>query len=143
MPPLLTGSLHLDRLTVPITNLPDRLQGLKIIQLSDFHYDRLSLSEDLLNEAIVTANQASPDLIVLTGDFISYQPDPIYPLAQRLKALRSRYGTFAVLGNHDLLDRKSRIKITAALGRAEIPVLWNEVRYPCGSWTAGFLVEGI
>jgi hypothetical protein len=153
---LWTGSLHLDRLTLPIVNLPQHLDGMKVVQMSDFHYDvkkydvkkydagkyagkysgGIMLPDELLWQAIVATNQANPDLIFLTGDFINYKPDPIYRLAEQLKALRSRYGIFAVLGNHDLIGRTSRAEITDALTKAEIQVLWNQVVYPCGDQLA-------
>jgi uncharacterized protein len=141
MPPrlltsLFTGGLQVDQITLPIANLPDRLQGLKIVQMSDLHYDPMMLSEDLLQAAIVATNQTNPDLIVLTGDFIAHKPEPIYALTKRLQALRSRYGVFAVLGNHDLIYRHSRSTITDALTKVDIPVLWNQVVYPCGEGLA-------
>jgi uncharacterized protein len=126
------GRLQVDRLTCTIADLPPALDGMTVVQMSDFHYDGLLLSEDLLREAIVATNQANPDLIFLTGDFISHAPGPIAQLAPQLQALRSRYGTFAVLGNHDLLNPRSRTQITEALTEAEITVLWNQVVYPCG-----------
>jgi uncharacterized protein len=132
------GSLQIDRLTIPIANLPPHLHGMTIAQMSDFHYDGngrdggLMLADALLQQAIVAANQARPDLIFLTGDFISHRPAPIYQLAPKLAALRSRYGIFAVLGNHDLIERTSRAEITTALTKADIQVLWNQVVYPCG-----------
>jgi uncharacterized protein len=130
--PIGTGDLQIDRLTVTIADLPPHLHGMKIVQLSDIHYDPLMMPEDLLQQAIVATNQANPDLIVLTGDFVAHDPAPIKPLAQRLKALRSRYGIFAVLGNHDLIYARSRPAITAALTAVDIQVLWNQVVYPCG-----------
>ncbi len=134
---LLTGALQVDRLTVPIANLPSHLAGLKVVQLSDFHYDGgLMLTDDLLQQAIAATNRVQPDLIFLTGDFISHQPEPIHRLAQQLQSLRSRYGVFAVLGNHDLIYPHSRAIITAALTQADIPVLWNQVVYPCGDGLA-------
>ncbi len=132
--------IQVDRLTIPIRNLPDRLRGLKIVQMSDFHYDGLFLKEDLLNDAIVAANQAQADLIVLTGDFVSRKTDWIAALAAQLARLRSRYGTFAVLGNHDLIMPYARRDIIAALHAVDIPVLWNEVVYPCGN---GFALVGL
>jgi len=44
----------------------------------------------------------SPDIILLTGDFVEYAPEPIEDLAQNyLGKLHSRFGVYAVLGNHD------------------------------------------
>jgi uncharacterized protein len=129
---LLPTQLQIDRHTIPIRQLPDRLRGLTIVQLSDFHDDGRLLSPTLREAAIVAANQAQADLILLTGDFISRDPRPIKALAQQLRRLRSRYGTFAVLGNHDLIYPHARRDVTQALTAADIPVLWNQVVYPCG-----------
>lgn len=68
---LLTGPLSVEKLTVAIADLPDELQGTKLVQLSDFHYDGLRLSEEMLAQAIAATNEAEPDLIVLTGDYVT------------------------------------------------------------------------
>ncbi|NCJ07397.1 metallophosphoesterase [Synechococcales cyanobacterium C] len=129
---LLGGSLRVERLTVPIRNLPPALAGLQIAQLSDLHFDGLRLSERLLHQAIAATNAAKPDLVVLTGDYVTDEPDPIYGLADHLRSLQSRLGTYAILGNHDLLYARSQPMITKALGDVDIRVLWDEVIYPFG-----------
>ena len=130
---LLTGKLRVDDLTIPIANLPANLSGTKIVQLTDFHYDGVRLSEWLLEEAIAAANEAEADLIFLTGDFITYDPAPIHDLVQRLKKLQSRMGIYAVLGNHDHYYPGAKIKVANALNNAGIRVLYNEAIYPLGS----------
>ena len=132
-----TGPLTLERQQIQIRNLPLRLRGLRIIQLSDFHFDGIGLSETLLAQAIARANAQSPDLICLTGDYVTADPSPIHRLAPSLANLRSTYGTYAVLGNHDLAHRGSRQTITKALTQAGIRVLWNEVAYPFGQGPGG------
>ncbi|NJK67890.1 MAG: metallophosphoesterase [Microcoleus sp. CSU_2_2] len=129
---LLTGKLRVDYLTIPIANLPANLSGTKIVQLTDFHYDGVRLSEWLLEEAIALANEAEPDLICLTGDFITYEPAPIYDLVQRLKHLQSRVGIYAVLGNHDHYCPGAKTEIANILNSADIRVLYNEAIYPLG-----------
>jgi uncharacterized protein len=129
---ILTGPLKVETITVPITNLPSPLNGLKIVQLSDFHYDGQRLSESLLAAAITATNAVSPDLIMLTGDYVTDDPTPIHALAHHLKSLQSRSGIFAVLGNHDLCYRQSKVWITEALSTIDIQVLWNQVAYPLG-----------
>lgn len=129
---LLTGQLQVDRLELPIADLPAHLNGTKLVQLSDFHWDGLRLSQALLEEAISASNREVPDLIVLTGDFVTTDPEPIHELTQYLKRLQSRHGIYAILGNHDLYYRSSRSRITQALEQAGIPVLWNQIVYPLG-----------
>ncbi len=129
---ILSGALSIEKLTVAIANLPVSLQGTKIVQLSDLHYDGLRLSEKMLEQAISVANEAEADLIVLTGDYVTDDPSPIHQLVLRLKSLQSRAGVYAVLGNHDLYHRNSKAEITQALTGVGIHVLWNQIAYPLG-----------
>ena len=129
---LLTGKLSVEKLTVNIPGLPASLQGTRLVQMSDFHYDGLRLSEQLLAQSIATCNQLEPDLILLTGDYVTDDPAPINKLVLRLKYLQSRLGIYAVLGNHDIHYCHSQTEITSALTRVGIKVLWNEISYPFG-----------
>lgn len=128
-----SGSLKVEQVTVAIADLPTSLQGTKLVQLSDLHYDGRKLSEQMLAAAIEASNQAEPDLVLLTGDYITDDPKPIYPLVQRLKHLQSRAGIYGILGNHDHYYRHSKAEITKALTSIGVQVLWNELAYPLGS----------
>lgn len=138
--PILTGPLTLERHQITIADLPLRLRGLRIVQLSDFHFDGVQLTEALLEQAIALVNAQAPDLICLTGDFVTQLPEPIERLTPHLGQLRSTYGTYAVLGNHDLIYRRSRQVISAALARAGVSVLWNDIAYP---WGEGLALVGL
>jgi uncharacterized protein len=129
---LLSGPLSTEKLTVKIAGLPAPLEGQKLVQLSDFHYDGLRLSEDLLQKAIATSNKAEPDLVLLTGDYVTDEPKPIHELILRLKHLQSRCGIYAILGNHDIHYKHAKAEITDALTSIGIHVLWNEIAYPLG-----------
>ncbi len=133
MYPVLTGSLLVEHVTISIRNLPPRLQGTKIVQLSDFHYEGWGLSEKLLSRAIGASNKAEPDLVLLTGDYITKDPTRIHQLAAKLKYLQSRAGIYAIFGNHDLL---SRPQIADAFTPIGIKILWNQITYPLGSGLA-------
>jgi uncharacterized protein len=129
---ILSGALSIEKLTVAIANLPPSLQGTKLVQLSDLHYDGLRLSEKMLEQAIAVTNEAEPDLIVLTGDYVTDDPLPIHQLVLRLKYLESRAGVYAVLGNHDIYYHNSKAEITQALTSVGIHVLWNQIAHPLG-----------
>ncbi len=133
MRPLFVGPLTVDSLKIPIRDLPERLRGTVIVQLSDFHYDGKRLSEQLLADAIATIPTINPDLVVFTGDFITDEPDPIYDLAARLRPIASSFPTYAILGNHDNYWPMARGIITAALTDININVLWNQIAYPLGN----------
>jgi hypothetical protein len=129
---ILSGPLSVEKLTVAIADLPRSLQGTKLVQLSDFHYDGRCLSEQMLSQAITASNEAEPDLVLLTGDYVTDDPAPIHQLVLRLKHLQSRAGIYAVLGNHDIRYSGSKTEITTALNSIGIHVLWNEIAYPLG-----------
>ncbi len=136
----IAGALSVEQLKVPIRGLPIALDGLKVVQLSDFHFDGVRLSERLLEEAIAVTNAAHPDAIFLTGDYVTDDPRPIYPLAQHLKALKSEWGCYAILGNHDLCQPESQKMVTHAMTEVGIRVLWDETIYPFG---AGLALVGL
>ncbi|MBD2629724.1 metallophosphoesterase [Trichormus variabilis] len=129
---LLSGPLSTEKLTVKIAGLPASLQGIKLVQMSDFHYDGVRLSDKMLERAIALSNQEQPDLVLLTGDYITTTPEPIHQLAKNLKHLESRCGVYAVLGNHDICYVNSKSEVTKALTNIGIHVLWNEIAYPLG-----------
>ncbi|MEN9215778.1 MAG: metallophosphoesterase [Gloeomargarita sp. HHBFW_bins_162] len=128
----LAGSLRVERVTVAMRGLPTALAGLRLVQLSDFHFDGLRLSQSLLDSALEATQSAQPDLIMLTGDYVTDDPSPIGELAGYLGQLRATYGIYAVLGNHDIEWPESRRVITEALTHVGIHVLWNQVAYPVG-----------
>lgn len=130
---LLSGPLSIEKLTVKIADLPASLQGKKLVQMSDFHYDGWCLSTAMLKKAIAVTNQAEPDLVLLTGDYVNDNPKPIHKLALHLKNIQSRAGIYAILGNHDICYQYSRREITETLNNIGIKVLWNEIAYPFGS----------
>src|SRR5215831_17450933 len=130
--------LAIERQQIFLQRLPKTLEGLRIVHLSDLHYGPLTNSEHL-ERAIEAANDLHPDLIALTGDYISQ--DRIYaePCAELVGRLRARHGVYAVLGNH---DHWTDAELIADLFRAEgVQVLINEgfrLDVDAGSfWLAG------
>lgn len=125
---------RLVRLEVPLARLHAVFDGFTIAQLSDFHYDE-RFSAVPIRKGVEIVNQLKPDLVVLTGDFVtipmffgSYQNKTrsaavIEPCAQLLSRLEPRIGTFAILGNHDAESDVPRI--VATLQASNIPVLRN------------------
>ncbi len=108
---------HLVQLSIPINRLSAAWDGLRIAQLSDFHYDA-DFSEVPLRKAIEILNRLYPDLIVLTGDFVTAPTfsankkraaEAIDPCAQLLAQLKAKLGLFACLGNHDAATDPKRI----------------------------------
>jgi len=117
-----------------LPRLPEAFDGFTIAQLSDFHYDG-HLGWIPIQRAVEIVNSISPDLVVLSGDFVtaSFLVDFIHderksameaePCAKLLSGLRSGLGSLAILGNHDV-NTDPRI-VTAALESHGITVLRN------------------
>lgn len=82
-----------------LPNLPQGLDGLRIGHLSDLHLGH-PFADRNSRWAVEQVMGASPDLIVFTGDFVSY-PEPIADLAAIAAPLRAPLGIYAVPGNHD------------------------------------------
>lgn len=115
--------LSIERQEIFLRRLPKRLDGLRIVHLSDFHYGPM-VNPDHLRRAVQAANELSPDLIALTGDYISQDRAYAAPCAEVIGKLRARHGIYAVLGNH---DHWTDAALIADLFRAEdVRVLINE-----------------
>ncbi|MEM7759990.1 MAG: metallophosphoesterase [Cyanobacteria bacterium P01_A01_bin.40] len=137
---IITEPIAVEKIAIAIKNLPPRLSGTKIVQLSDLHYDGVRLATETLEQAIALSNKANPDLVLITGDFITDNPQPIQELAMQLKKLTSKHGVFGCLGNHDLVPPASGGIIIKALAKINLKILWNEVVYPLG---AGLAIAGL
>ncbi len=115
--------LSIERQDIYLLRLPRKLDGLRIVHLSDFHYGPM-VNPEHLERAVKTANELRPDLIALTGDYISQDRGYAAPCAEVVGKLRARHGVYAVLGNH---DHWTDATLIADLFRAEgIRVLINE-----------------
>jgi len=85
---------------VPITDLPPTLDGLRIVHLSDIHIGDF-LPRAALRRAIDLINAVQPDLVVLTGDLITTEHDPLEDAVAELSRLRVPLGVWACHGNHE------------------------------------------
>jgi predicted MPP superfamily phosphohydrolase len=94
------SSLSLERVEIECPRLPKKLDGLKIIHLSDIHHSPFTNIEHI-ERTIKVANRLKPDMFLLTGDYVSHEKKYVGPVAKVLGTLKSEFGTYACLGNHD------------------------------------------
>ncbi len=73
---------------------------LRVVQVSDIH-SGLFMSPARIRLCAEAVQQLQPDLFVLTGDFISNSMAYLAPCVKEMARVRARYGSFAVLGNHE------------------------------------------
>lgn len=118
------------RKEVLLKRWPARMDGFNIALLSDFHYDAI-FSVHPIQSAVEMVNRARPDLVLLTGDFVTSPPfgdrsrglADAEPCAQLLQNLQATHGRWAVMGNHDVIAGTPQV--TAALRAAGLAVLSN------------------
>lgn len=116
------------RRTIHLAGLPDSFAGFRIAQLSDIHFEEFT-EPFFLEEAVHRINRIRPDLVALTGDFVSNGPLPTHlsiGWSHHCARILDRLSCplrYAVLGNHDVLV--NAIAITEALVSNHIPVLSN------------------
>ncbi|MEW5826128.1 MAG: metallophosphoesterase [Candidatus Bipolaricaulota bacterium] len=108
---------------VAVRGLPASFEGFTVLHLSDLHLDSRPGAQNL-EQAIAVAASIQPDLIAITGDFVSGFRGAGFEIIARLDALDAPHGVVAVLGNHDMAAGSGRIE--AELGVAGVRVLRNE-----------------
>lgn len=73
---------------------------LRVVQVSDIH-SGLFMTPSRMRHCAEAVQRLQPDLFVLTGDYISNSMAYLTPCVEEMARVRARYGSFAVLGNHE------------------------------------------
>ena len=116
----LSYDLRVEPREVELPHWPHELDGLRVAHLSDIHVGGGMTRERLLHMAELV-QQAQPDLVLHTGDFLTHREgDFDSPLYEALARIRAPYGQWACLGNHDYDDPA---RITRRLGDAGVGLL--------------------
>ena len=93
--------MEITELALELPGLPEAFDGYRIAHISDLHVGTWLKSHGLV-QAVEQVNAQSPDLVAITGDFVTSHPEDHAPsIIEALKALTPRDGILAVLGNHD------------------------------------------
>jgi uncharacterized protein len=112
-----------------LQNLPASFEGFRVVQISDIHFEEYT-EPFFLRRVVREINSLSPDLVLLTGDYISMGPlrkrftrHALRRCAEILQdiACPRRFGA---MGNHDVFLGEA--EIGPALADARIPLLINE-----------------
>jgi hypothetical protein len=91
----------IERVDVPVANLPPELDGLRIAQLSDIHIGDYMPPHEIAR-AVDMANALHPDISFVTGDFVSSVGDPLDVCITELSRLRAPLGVWGCNGNHEI-----------------------------------------
>ncbi|MEQ1883602.1 MAG: metallophosphoesterase [Bryobacteraceae bacterium] len=85
---------------IVIPNLPQDLDNLRLVQLTDIHLSPF-LSKADLERAVAMANETKAHVALVTGDLITRAGDPLDDCLDALQNLRADAGVFGCMGNHE------------------------------------------
>lgn len=128
---------------IDIEKVDIKLKNLKssysIVQLSDVHIGGI-IDQVSIKDVVEKTNALKPDLVVITGDLVDIALKYAMPALNELKGLKSEYGTYFIVGNHEYLhDFEEILMAVKSLG---IRVLENESVY-IGEEGKGFNLAGV
>jgi uncharacterized protein len=106
--------LEVTRWTLELPRLPPALEGLTIVQLSDFHYTG-RVGKAYFREVVRASNELRPDLLCITGDIIDREACLDW-IPETLGRLTARHGVYCILGNHDRRIAPPRLRRLLADG---------------------------
>lgn len=113
---------NVKRVEIPFENLPNGLDGFTIAQISDIH-SGIFMNEKEMIQIREIMDLQHPQIAVMTGDFVDTAAREIQPVARVFSQLKTDYGIFGCMGNHDLFDNYKIV--SAAMKDAGIVMLEN------------------
>jgi uncharacterized protein len=126
---------HVHQVDLPLSGLPQELDGLRIAQLSDIHIGSY-MSAAEVRRAVGLANELEPHLAVVTGDFITGPNDPLEGCISELARLQAPLGVWGCNGNHEIYAKAQeksaelfadhRMKL---LRQENVEVSWRGARF--------------
>jgi uncharacterized protein len=98
----LIGRLNFEKsfVRIKLVRLPRSFEGFRIAQLSDFHIGPFMGAREIRKVAGMT-NALKADLILLTGDFVTWDASSQGAVVEALSGLKAPYGIYGCLGNHE------------------------------------------
>jgi predicted MPP superfamily phosphohydrolase len=123
-------NISLNKVEISVKNLPVELENLKIVFISDTQADRYT-NDSRLSDFVSIVNSLKADLVLVGGDIITSTPDYISTGAKYLGNIKSRYGVYSCVGDHDNWAyrndfERSRSEVKFALLKNNVKMLDNE-----------------
>lgn len=114
---------RVNRIDLPLKNLPPALDGLTIAHVADPHVG--SFMSDAKYRAIIdTTNELDADLVLHAGDLINHNLKDLPDGIEMMRRFKGRYGRFGCQGNHDLIEDGSVFE--TQVRQADIGMLLDE-----------------
>ncbi len=134
-------SVTVKQLSITLSRLPQSLDGLRIVQITDLHVGSL-INGNWLRRVVDKVNVLKPDIIVITGDLVDGSVKELCHHIAPIADLQAQYGTYFVTGNHEYYSGVEQwCAHIASLG---VRVLRNErVSIAAGLVNASFDLAGV
>lgn len=85
-------------------HLPDSLDGLRFVQISDVHVGSFLHRYQKVQKAIDLINEQNADYVFFTGDLVNNKADEMHGWEPLFSSIQAKKGKFSILGNHDYGD---------------------------------------
>ena len=96
------GWVDVNPIMLKLPRLPAAFDGYRVVHITDLHVDDAWMNRERLTEIVRLVNAQKPDLVAITGDFITAHPARFAAdTIAALRLLEAPDGVFGVLGNHD------------------------------------------
>ena len=92
--------IRTERIIIHTSKIPESVRRLKIAQISDVHLG-LIVGKNRLRRILEKVKKERPDILISTGDLVDGQSDGIASCAAMIRDIPTRYGKYAVTGNHE------------------------------------------
>ena len=132
-----SGVGRVKRCTIESDRLPAAFDGCRVAFVSDIHYPSL-FSAQRLGKLVAALSDMHPDMLLLGGDYVT-DNDSITALFSALGTVAPRYGTYAVLGNH---ERRNGGLIASSMRQYDILLLADSIA-AVGAADGALLIAGV
>lgn len=136
----------IEKINIPVDNLPDDLDGLTIAQISDLHVGP-TIQKPFIESVVKKVNELNADIVVFTGDLVDGSVDALHKHVEPLKNLTSRYGKYFITGNHEYYsgaiewveEASSRLDFTTLINENKELIIGNSRLMLAGvtDWSGG------
>jgi uncharacterized protein len=93
-----------EKMVLKFPNLPSAFEGVRIVQISDFHIGSFERKPEEVDNAVELINDQDADYVLFTGDIVNNKASELQPFVSKLSKIKAKKGKFSILGNHDYGD---------------------------------------
>jgi len=109
-------NIRTERVIIRTDTITQKIGRLKIVQISDVHLG-LIVGKHRLKRIIKQIKAEKPDILVSTGDLVDGQMNNLSGLAEMIREIPTKYGKYAVMGNHEFYaGLQEALKVTNDAG---------------------------